>query len=167
MQAAAGSLESSSVRRRRHGLAAALAAIALALLAASAAQAKDEFEDAFKYELGRIAAHEAVYAGKRLLGTVLLGYPVAPVPVYVPAPAHGYGYSYGRYYGHPGRGHRGYHPPGHYKHKKRHRDYEHSGHDYGGPPHYREHVYVERESHHYYYSDTCGRGEHVHVHYDD
>jgi hypothetical protein len=160
MQAATGSLERSSVRTRRHGLTAALLAFALVLLAGSGAQAKDEFEDAFKYELGRIAAHEAVYAGKRLLGTVLLGYPVAPVPVYVPPPAYGYGY--GRYYGH--RGHR---PPGHYKHYKRGKHYKHSGHHPYPGGHSSSHVYVvERESHHYY-SDSCGRGEHGHVHYDD
>jgi hypothetical protein len=164
MSAAARSIPKSAIRTRPQGIVAALVAFALVLLAGSGAQAKDEFEDAFKYELGRIAAHEAVYAGKRLLGTVLLGYPVAPVPVYVPAPAYGYGH--GRYYGHRGRGHRGHHPPGLYKHTKPHKYYQHSGHHPYAAGHSSSHVYVvERESHHYY-SDTCGRGEHVHVHDD-
>jgi hypothetical protein len=68
------------------------------LLGASPASAGDEFEDGFKDELGRIAAHEAVGAGRQILATILLGapprvvaapapYPVAPPPVaYYPPP---------------------------------------------------------------------------------
>jgi hypothetical protein len=59
------------------------------LLFTGAARAGDEFEDGFKDELGRIAAHEAVYVGRGLLARILLG-PPAPVvyapPVYAPAP---------------------------------------------------------------------------------
>ncbi|UCE85969.1 MAG: hypothetical protein JSU66_16860 [Deltaproteobacteria bacterium] len=141
MQGRTGSFAKSSVRTRRRGLVAALAAAALVLLVGAGAQAKDEFEHAFKYELGRIAAHEAVYAGKTLLGAVLLGYPPGAVPVYAPYPAYGYGH-----------GHRGHHPPGHYKH---HKHGKHRG---------ASHVYiVERESHHYY-SDGCGHRDRGHVH---
>jgi hypothetical protein len=43
------------------------------LLATSPAQAKDEFEDGFKDELGRIAAHEAVHAGKHVVAAVVYG----------------------------------------------------------------------------------------------
>jgi hypothetical protein len=42
-------------------------------LFASPARAGDEFERGFKDELGRIAAHEAVGAGKLVLAHVLLG----------------------------------------------------------------------------------------------
>ena len=93
---------------------------ALALLLAGSfarpAQAGDEFEDAFKYELGRIAAHEAVFAGRHLLGTLVAGanpYAGAPTeryPVYVAVPQihqhyhHGRGHGHYRDRGHPGHG---------------------------------------------------------------
>jgi hypothetical protein len=80
-------------------------AIAAVCLLAWPAHAKDEFEDAFKYELGRIAAHEAVHVGKQILGVVIFG-----------SPGHGH-YTYPDYgYGHPDR-HRHKH---HRKHYKRH-----------------------------------------------
>ncbi len=48
-------------------------AVGVGLLLASPAQAKDEFERAFKHELGRIAAHEAVHAGRHVLAGTPLG----------------------------------------------------------------------------------------------
>ncbi len=94
---------------------AALPALALLLAGAFArpAEAGDEFEDAFKYELGRIAAHEAVYVGRHVLGTLVAGAqpyahpPRQPYPVYVAVPRAHEHYRYGR-----GRGpyrHRGHH----------------------------------------------------------
>ncbi len=90
---------------------------ALALLLAGAfarpAEAGDEFEDAFKYELGRIAAHEAVYVGRDVLGTLVAGaQPAAyarrqPYPVYVAVPQvhehyrHARGRGHYRNHGHP------------------------------------------------------------------
>jgi hypothetical protein len=104
-----------SARSRRLGLAGGVLAAGLVLATASGAQAKDEFEDGFKIELGRIAAHEAVHAGKHILGGVFHdhgdhgGY------------QGGYGYpAYGHGYGHGGnhyRHHRGHH----WKHHRHHR----------------------------------------------
>ena len=89
----------------RFVLAAALSAGVLVLFA-SGAQANG-FEDAFEHELGRIAAHEAVYAGKHILGAVLLGYPGQ----------HGRHYSgYGQRRHYSGHGHRRHHGNGHYGH---------------------------------------------------
>ncbi|MCP4003367.1 MAG: hypothetical protein GY725_04150 [bacterium] len=45
----------------------------LIVLAPSGARAGDEFEDGFKSELGRIAAHEAFGLGKGVLGQVIHG----------------------------------------------------------------------------------------------
>jgi hypothetical protein len=76
-------------------------ALVLPLLVSGAARAGDEFEDGFKDELGRIAAHEAVYVGRGLLARILLGPPpvyAAPAPVYVPPPpVYAYPYPVYRY----------------------------------------------------------------------
>lgn len=106
------------------------AAASLIVLGAGTARAHDEFERAFKYESGRIAANVAASAGLAVLGGLLYGpgpayYPprpvvyapppppvyYAPVPVYY-YPAPGY-YAQPYYYGqghhhHRGCGHGGY-----------------------------------------------------------
>jgi hypothetical protein len=105
----------------------------LAVLAAllwmppATARANDEFERAFKFELGRIAAHEAVHAGKHVLGEILFGHPgyygPAPVPAYgpypayvaYPAPYYGPPVYYGQPYKHRGH-HRHHHVHHHYHH---------------------------------------------------
>ncbi len=51
----------------------AVAAAAGLLLLASPARAGDEFEDAFKSELGRIAARGAVDAGRQVLRVMIFG----------------------------------------------------------------------------------------------
>lgn len=100
-------------------LAGAFAAAAL-LLVPSSAIAKNEFETAFKHELGRIAAHEAVFAGRYILGVIVSGDPHhvhgahgcnGHVP-YAP-----YGYDSYLSYGH---GHYKHHGHGHQKHHGRH-----------------------------------------------
>jgi hypothetical protein len=53
-------------------------ATAMFLAAPGAASAGDEFEDGFKDELGRIAAHEVVNAGRGAVAQILFG----AVPVY-------------------------------------------------------------------------------------
>jgi hypothetical protein len=89
-------------------------ALATLLLAPGASRADDEFEDGFKDELGRVAAHGAVAVGRGILAQILLGppayaAPVYPAPVYVQPypvyaypvyPAPGYWAPYGRYYHH-------------------------------------------------------------------
>ena len=93
---------------------AALPALVLLLAGAYArpAEAGDEFEDAFKYELGRIAAHEAAYVGRHVLGTLVAGaHPYGPgparaYPVYVAVPEARPHHHHGRRHGHyRGRGH--------------------------------------------------------------
>jgi hypothetical protein len=59
------------------------------LLVSGPVRAGDEFEDGFKDELGRVAAHEAVAVGRGVLARILLGAPAVYAP---PAPAYGYGY---------------------------------------------------------------------------
>lgn len=90
-------------------------AFALLLLAGFArpAHAGDEFERAFKYELGRIAAHEAVY----VLGAIVQPGPARvyarPAAVYVaPAPV-----QYHYHYYAPGHRH------DHHRHHGRHHDH--------------------------------------------
>ena len=64
----------------------ALAAAGALLFAPGAALAGDEFEDGFKDELGRLAAHEAVRVGRGVLSEGLVtggpGYYVEQYPVY-------------------------------------------------------------------------------------
>jgi hypothetical protein len=75
----------------RHGLGAALALAvgSIALFAAGSARAGSDFGDAFEYELGRIAAQQAVYVGSHVLFGPYGGY-YAPVQY-----AYGYGHRYG------------------------------------------------------------------------
>jgi hypothetical protein len=63
--------------------------LALALVGAEPSRAGDEFEDGFKDELGRIAAHEAVRGGRQILASILLGGgPVAAPVVYRDEPVY-------------------------------------------------------------------------------
>lgn len=122
----------------------ALAAALLLVGVAAPAEAKDEFEHAFKHELGRIAAHEAVYAGRHILGAVILG-------------SRGHHGGYGR---HPyGYGHSGHHRGRHRGHGHRHHYGYHHGYYTG---HYDGHYgpvrVVHHEHHHYHYSG-CGHGD--------
>jgi hypothetical protein len=89
--------------------------LSLALLGAAPAQAGDEFEDGFKDELGRIAAHEAVRGGRQILASFLLGGGPQPVaaPYREPAPAY-YPESYG--YAPEPYGQVSYHRHDHYHH---------------------------------------------------
>lgn len=110
-------------KRNRGWLWAAGLLMAGGLLMAAPAQASDEFERAFKYELGRIAAHEVVHVGQHVAGAVVVGGYVQYGP--------GYAYSSGqRYYDGPPHGH----AYGHRKHKldRRHRHHQrHCDYDYG------------------------------------
>ena len=137
------------IENRSWGWVVALAAAALTVGVAAPAVAKDEFEDAFKHELGRIAAHGAVSAGRHILGAVIHG-------------------------GHPNhRGHQGrsYGYPGHYSY---YYDYDHHGHGYyyeyrdyghhyGHSGHYKRWSHGQR-GHQYRYYRTRGRGHHVSNH---
>ena len=95
--------------------------------------AKNEFETAFKYELGRIAAHEAVFAGRYILGVIVSGDPhhvhgAHACNGHVPYPPYGYGpYPY---YGYDGHGHYKHHGHGHHKHHG-HGHHKHHGHHQG------------------------------------
>ena len=115
----------------------ALAAAVMIVGVATPAQAKDEFEYAFKVELGRIAAHEVVYAGKHILGAAL----------------------HGGHYPQGGYGHRSYGYPGH------HRYYDHNHHGYGHDYGYRDHGHVyRRHGHRYGHYRPRHRGHHVSDH---
>lgn len=110
-------------------------AAAAVLLGSSTAQAGDEFERAFKSELGRIAAHEAVYAGRHFLASALLGY----------------GAPYGAAY--PRHGH------GHHRHHRRHWRHHPRGYPpaYGYGPVVRHHHHHEHHHEHHHY-EGCGHG---------
>jgi hypothetical protein len=134
-------------RTTRIARALALAACAALVLAAAPARAGDEFDRAFKYELGRIAAHSAVHAGAHIVGAVV-GYPHPPVyrvpprvihvPHYVsygPPPYYYAGYadsdsdSDSDYYGHPYKYKYKYkYKSKHHHHHHRHRHYHGCGH---------------------------------------
>jgi hypothetical protein len=97
------------------------------LLAAGPSRAGDEFEDGFKDELGRVAAHEAVAVGRGILAQILLGPPAYAAPVYAAPvyprpypypvyaypypvyPAPGYWAPYGRHYHHHHHHHHHHH----------------------------------------------------------
>lgn len=109
------------IRKWGIGGVAALAA-AVAMIAAGPAQARNEFENGFEDQLGRIAAVGAVNLGLHVLtGGAYYGPP--PVAYYPPPPVYNYGYS--RPY--PVR-----HVVVHkYKHKHKHgRSCGHRGHGY-------------------------------------
>ncbi len=109
------------------------AAAGMIVLGSGSADAKDEFEHAFKYEAGRIAANVAAGAGLAVLGGLVYGpgyHPPHPVYApYPPPPAYGYGY-----YGAPAGYY--YYPPPHYQ--EHHHDHHgrgcngHGGHGYRG-----------------------------------
>ena len=86
--------------------------LSLALVTPTSAFAKNEFEDAFKGELGRIAARHAAHGGRHLLSAILLG------PRH-----HAAGHGSGGHHGHYDRGHHYGHAP--YHHGYRHHDYGH------------------------------------------
>jgi hypothetical protein len=129
------------------GWIAASAAAGLIALGAGPAQAKDEFEHAFKYESGRIAANIAAGAGLAVLGGLIYGpgyYPYPPRPAYVPVapPPPAYGYAYygapvyypGPYY-YEGYGHHHHHGCGHsggHGYYGRHYRSRGHGHGHGG-----------------------------------
>lgn len=79
------------IRKWGIGVVAALAA-AVAVVAAGPAQARNEFENGFEDQLGRIAAVGAVNVGLAVLtGGAYYGPP--PVAYYPPPPVYSYGYS--------------------------------------------------------------------------
>ncbi len=132
-------------RTIRQALLAGLGFCALLVLA-TPAQAGDAFENGFKDELGRIAAREAVHAGKHILVSVL------------DPGAHHRHESHGRV--HPRHEHHGHHrhprhgPPGHVKHHKhkKHKHHKHAHrrhHDHWAHHRpYPEYVRVRYEPHH-------------------
>ena len=139
------------IRSARTGLRALLLAAAgglgLLVLAPSPAHAGDEFEDGFKDELGRIAAHEAFGVGRHILADVFLG--------------HG-----GHYYGSRPVHHRTYYRHSAYRgghdHRYRrhhHRSYPkrhyrgHRGHAYGK---HRGHGHGHRYGHGHRHGHGCG-----------
>jgi hypothetical protein len=95
-----------STQRTRKLCASALAALGVALagatLSASPAQARNEFENGFEDQMGRLLAVEAFHVGRVILGG---------------------GYPWPAYYG--GWGHPGWGPPRHYRSKP---VYRHRGH---------------------------------------
>jgi len=129
--------------RRGFPFLAALSAAGLLLAPAPEARAGDEFEDGFKDELGRLAAHEAVGIGRGVLAQILLGgpgyYAEGPYyrtpppryyhegPYYRPYEVWHYGYAPGPYpywrpYGH------GYRSHGHHHNYHRHHHHHGCGH---------------------------------------
>jgi hypothetical protein len=127
---------------------------ALALLvAAGPAAAKDEFEDGFKDELGRIAAHEAVGAGRAALGYILLGHPGYGDHRHDPYP-YGYGYNERVVY-YPSEVHHHHY----YYGKKHHRGHHHRHHGHHGHHGYRGHDCDDDDDDHHHH----GR----HHHHDD
>ena len=139
------------------GWTAALALIAgmgIALVAAPA-EAKDEFEDGFKSELGRIAAHKAVYAGRYILGAVIYGDPYAHADHREYERHHRYDddHHHDRYRHHWSRVH-------YRKHYYKHRDYRHGRrhkHYYDHDPHQDDHGW------HYHGGNRCNV-QHVETH---
>ncbi len=119
--------------RMRGLLLVAAAGLGLALVAPSAARAGgDHFENGFKDELGRVAAHEAFGIGRHILAEVLLG-------------GGGYGHGYQRpihhrtYYRHGARYYDDYDRGDrhHYRHKRDY--YRHDRHHYRHKRHHRGH----------------------------
>lgn len=128
-------------------------AAAMFLAAPEGARAGDEFEDGFKDELGRLAAHQAVVVGRGVLAQVLLGgYPGYYYPVDYPTHrphyydrGHERGYDHGHgHYRHHG-GYPGYYPRwghaygghrwGHYGHPRNHHHHHHRHHHHHGCGH--------------------------------
>lgn len=116
------------------------------------AEAKDEFEDGFKSELGRIAAHRAVYAGGQILGAVIYG------------DSRPHASRRGEY----DRHHR-YDDDARHRHRHRYRHHEHRRHDdhrhHWSRVQYRKHHYKHRHSRHgRKHKHHYGRGWHGHGH---
>jgi hypothetical protein len=126
----------------------AIAAAALSFAAPGDARAGDEFEDGFKDELGRIAAHHAFGVGRAVLGQVLLAGDPGYYPPY-------YGYSdypiYGRYYD---RDDDDWRPRHHYRDRhwghgyRSHRWHRHHGPRWGGWGHHRHPGHGHHRHHH-------------------
>ena len=114
-----------------------LAGAGLALAWPSEAGAKDEFEDGFKDELGRLSAHGAFGVGRHILGEILFGYP-----------------GYERHAVHT------YHP----RYRNRRRGYYD---DYRGGYHRRPYYRRHRHHHHHYRHHHHRRPYRHYRHYDD
>jgi hypothetical protein len=139
---AVGSAEGILSRRGARTAITVIACAAALLVAAAPASAKDEFEDGFKDELGRIAAHEAVGAGRAMLGYILLGH-----PGHYGNNGHHDPYPYGRGYHervvyYPVEVHHYHHH--YYRKHKHHHHHHHYGYHHGGCDH---------EDHHHHYDD--------------
>jgi hypothetical protein len=144
------SIHGSTGTRRGGPLLAALSAAGLFLSAAPEARAGDEFEDGFKDELGRVAAHEAVGIGRGVLAGILLAGDPRHYGGHRDHGGHhdyydrggdwghyrtypGWRYSYYRpYWGGHGRGYwHGHGWGGHHRHYRRHHHGHHHGHGCG------------------------------------
>ena len=142
-------IHGSTGTRRGLGALGALTAAGLLLATPDAARAGDEFEDGFKDELGRVAAHEAVGVGRGILAQVLLGgHPGYYGGGYPSYPIHGRGYD------DDDRGDWGYHHQQHDGYNRRHyRPYSGHGHHGGGWGHHRRHhrprYHYQRHRHHH------------------
>jgi hypothetical protein len=81
-------------RRGFGGLAVAALAAGVALLSAGPAQARNDFQNGFEDQLGRIAAHGAVSLGLHVLAGGGYYGPPPPFRYYPPGYAYGYAYRY-------------------------------------------------------------------------
>jgi hypothetical protein len=120
MEAVKGSAAAGGRRLRRVAWPIGIVGAALILLGAGPARAGgDHFENGFKDEAGRIAAHAAYGVGAAVLAGLVYGPPGAYYRPYGPPPGY-YGYGYG-------------YPPvvehHHYHHRRHHHGHGH----YGGP----------------------------------
>jgi hypothetical protein len=137
-------IQGSTGTRRGRPLLAALSAAGLFLSAAPEARAGDEFEDGFKDELGRLAAHEAVGIGRGILAEVLL----AGDPRYYGG-HHDYRPRHHEYYDRGDWGHYRPYPGWRYSY---YRPYWH-GHGWG---HHRHHGRRHHGHHRHHHGHGCG-----------
>jgi hypothetical protein len=147
MEAVKGSAPAGGRRLRKVAWPVGIVGAALIALGAGTAQASDEFEHAFKYEAGRIAAHYAYGIGGAVLGGLIYGPYGRP---YGPPAGYGYGYGYG--YPYPPVVHEHHH----YHHKHHHRGHRHHGScdaHHGGPAGYERYERWERGYEHAGYYD--------------
>ena len=124
--------------------------LALALMSASPAEAKDEFEDGFKDELGRIAAHEAVVVGRQVLAGILIGGPQVAAPAPYREPSYGYGYSGDYGYDPQPYGRTVVHRHDHYYYQPVHYSYQHRGDGWG-----HHHGHHKHHKHRHYRGHDC------------